>query len=133
VGALIGFLWHNAYPAQVFMGDTGSLTIGGIIAVFALLIHKELLLPILCGVFLVENLSVILQTQYAKWGTRHGKKVRFFKRTPIHDHFRYEPLEGAKTLFVKPNRLFHEAKITARFWIVGIILAALTLITLKIR
>jgi len=133
VGALIGFLWYNAYPAQVFMGDTGSLTIGGIIGVFAILIHKELLLPILCGIFLVENLSVILQTQYAKRGTRHGQKQRFFKRTPIHDHFRYEPLEGVKYLIVKPKKLQFEAKITTRFWIISILLAALTIITLKIR
>ncbi|MDR1698791.1 MAG: phospho-N-acetylmuramoyl-pentapeptide-transferase, partial [Prevotellaceae bacterium] len=86
VGALIGFLWYNAFPAQIFMGDTGSLTIGGIIAVFAIIIHKELLLPVLCGVFLVENLSVILQTQYAKYGNKRGKKFRVFKWTPIHDH-----------------------------------------------
>ena len=88
IGALIGFLWYNAYPAQVFMGDTGSLTIGGIIAVFAIIIHKELLIPILCGIFLVENLSVILQVNFFKVGKRKGVRQRIFKRTPIHDHFR---------------------------------------------
>ena len=88
IGALIGFLWYNAFPAQVFMGDTGSLTIGGIIAVFAIIIHKELLIPILCGIFLVENLSVILQVKYFQRGKRKGRKQRVFKRAPIHDHFR---------------------------------------------
>ncbi|MDR1003463.1 MAG: phospho-N-acetylmuramoyl-pentapeptide-transferase [Prevotellaceae bacterium] len=136
VGALIGFLWYNAYPAQVFMGDTGSLTIGGIIAVFAIIIHKELLIPILCGVFLVENLSVILQRGYYKAGKRRGVKQRLFKRTPIHDHFRtaMSLVEAGSTVkFTKPDRLFHEAKITVRFWIVTIVLAAITIITLKIR
>ena len=136
IGALIGFLWYNAYPAQVFMGDTGSLTIGGIIAVFAIIIHKELLIPILCGVFLVENLSVILQRAYYKAGKRKGVKQRLFKRTPIHDHFRtsmslIEP--GCTVKFTKPDQLFHESKITVRFWIVTIVLAAITIITLKIR
>ena len=136
IGALIGFLWYNAYPAQVFMGDTGSLTIGGIIAVFAIIIHKELLIPILCGVFLVENLSVILQRFYYKIGKRKGVKQRLFKRTPIHDHFRtsmslVEP--GCTVKFTKPDQLFHESKITVRFWIVTIVLAAITIITLKIR
>ena len=136
IGALIGFLWYNAYPAQVFMGDTGSLTIGGIIAVFAIIIHKELLIPILCGVFLVENLSVILQRFYYKAGKRKGVKQRLFKRTPIHDHFRtsmslIEP--GCTVKFTTPTKLFHESKITVRFWIVTIVLAAITIITLKIR
>ena len=136
IGALIGFLWYNAYPAQVFMGDTGSLTIGGIIAVFAIIIHKELLIPILCGVFLVENLSVILQRAYYKAGKRKGVKQRLFKRTPIHDHFRtsmslIEP--GCTVKFTKPDQLFHESKITVRFWIVTSVLAAITIITLKIR
>ena len=136
VGALVGFLWYNAYPAQVFMGDTGSLTIGGIIAVLAIIIHKELLVPVLCGVFLVENLSVIMQRVYYKAGKRHGRKQRMFKRTPIHDHFRtalsqVEP--GCSVVFAKPDRVFHEAKITVRFWIVTIVLAAITIITLKIR
>lgn len=136
IGALIGFLWYNAYPAQVFMGDTGSLTIGGIIAVFAIIIHKELLIPILCGVFLVENLSVILQRFYYKVGKRKGVKQRLFKRTPIHDHFRTSMSQveaGSSVLFTKPDQLFHEAKITVRFWIVTIVLAAITIITLKIR
>lgn len=136
IGALIGFLWYNAYPAQIFMGDTGSLTIGGIIAVFAIIIHKELLIPILCGIFLVESLSVILQRVYYKLGKRKGVKQRVFKRTPIHDHFRtsmdiIEP--GCKVLVKHPNKLQHEAKITVRFWIVTILLAAITIITLKIR
>ena len=137
VGALIGFLWYNAYPAQIFMGDTGSLTIGGIIGVLALLIHKELLLPLLCGVFLVESLSVILQTTYFKIGKRHGRKQRVFKRTPIHDNFRVLPeqmIPDCSYVFRNwPKRPFHEAKITIRFWIVTMILAAATIITLKIR
>lgn len=136
IGALIGFLWYNAYPAQVFMGDTGSLTIGGIIAVFAIIIHKELLIPILCGVFLAENLSVILQRYYYKAGKRKGVKQRLFKRTPIHDHFRtsMDLVEsGCSVKFTGPNKLFHESKITVRFWIATIVLAAITIITLKIR
>ena len=134
VGALIGFLWYNAYPAQVFMGDTGSLTIGGIIAVFAIVIHKELLLPVLCGVFLVENLSVILQTQYFKLGKKRGKMQRIFKRTPIHDHFRTKDLiDGCSYIITAPQKVFHESKITVRFWIITIILAALAIVTLKIR
>lgn len=137
VGALIGFLWYNAYPAQIFMGDTGSLTIGGIIAVLAIIIHKELLLPILCGVFLFENLSVILQTQYFKWGKRKGIKQRVFKRAPIHDAFRTLPeqmVPDCKYLFPNwPKGSWHEAKITVRFWITTILLAAITIITLKIR
>lgn len=136
VGALIGFLWYNAYPAQVFMGDTGSLTIGGIIAVSAIIIHKELMLPILCGIFFVESLSVILQVYYYKLGKRRGVKQRIFKRTPIHDNFRtrQEQLDpDCKYLIKKPNGAVHESKITIRFWIITIILAALTIITLKIR
>lgn len=136
VGALIGFLWYNAYPAQVFMGDTGSLTIGGIIGVCAVIIHKELLLPILCGIFFVESLSVICQVWYYKIGKRHGVKQRIFKRTPIHDNFRVtdEQLDpDCKYLIKSPHSPKHEAKITIRFWIVTIILAALTIITLKIR
>mgnify|MGYP002622281365 CR=1 FL=1 len=136
VGALIGFLWYNAFPAQVFMGDTGSLTIGGIIAVIAIIIHKELLVPILCGVFLVENLSVILQRFYYKAGKKKGLKQRMFKRTPIHDHFRTSMSQveaGCSVKFKKPDQLYHEAKITVRFWIVTIVLAAITIITLKIR
>lgn len=136
VGSLIGFLWYNAYPAQVFMGDTGSLTIGGIIAVSAIIIHKELMLPILCGIFFVESLSVILQVYYYKLGKRHGVKQRIFKRTPIHDNFRtqQEMLDpDCKYLMKKPKGAIHESKITIRFWTISIILAAMTIITLKIR
>jgi len=136
VGALIGFLWYNAYPAQVFMGDTGSLTIGGIIAVGAIIIHKELMLPILCGIFFVESLSVIMQVWYYKMGKRKGVKQRIFKRTPINDNFRTQDcqLDPECTYLVKkPHHAVHESKITIRFWITTIILAALTIITLKIR
>ena len=137
VGALIGFLWYNAYPAQIFMGDTGSLAIGGIIGVFAVIIHKELLLPILCGVFFVESLSVILQTTYFKKGKHQGRKQRIFKRTPIHDNFRVLPEQmdpACSYMFPNwPKNSFHEAKITTRFWIATMILAAATIITLKIR
>ena len=137
VGALIGFLWYNAYPAQIFMGDTGSLTIGGVIAVLAIIIHKELLIPILCGVFLLESLSVILQVEYFKLGKRKGIKQRIFKRTPIHDNFRVlrnqmDP-ECKYVLGNWPHGAWHESKITVRFWIVTILLAAATIITLKIR
>ena len=137
VGAMIGFLWYNAYPAQVFMGDTGSLTIGGIIGVCAVIIHKELLLPILCGIFFVESLSVIIQTQVFKWYKRKGQRVRVFRATPIHDNFRKldsQLDETSRYLFKNwPQRQFHESKITFRFWITTIILAALTIITLKMR
>lgn len=137
VGALIGFLWYNAYPAQIFMGDTGSLTIGGVIAVLAIIIHKELLIPILCGIFLIESLSVILQVQYFKFWKRKGEKRRMFKRAPIHDTFRTTPeqlLPDNKYLFANwPKGCWHESKITVRFWISTILLAALTIITLKIR
>ncbi len=136
IGALIGFLWYNAYPAQVFMGDTGSLTIGGIIAVGAIIIHKELMLPILCGIFFVESLSVIVQVYYYKLGKRKGIKQRVFKRTPIHDNFRTQDCQldpDCTYLIKKPHGAIHESKITIRFWIITIILAALTIITLKIR
>ena len=136
VGALIGFLWYNAYPAQVFMGDTGSLTIGGIIAVCAIIIHKELLLPILCGIFFVESLSVILQVWFYKMGKRRGVKQRIFRRTPIHDNFRTQDSQldaDCRYVIKGPHTVVHESKITLRFWIVTIILAALTIITLKIR
>ena len=137
VGAMIGFLWYNAYPAQVFMGDTGSLPIGGIIGVIALIIHKELLLPILCGIFFIESLSVIIQTQWFKIQKRKGKRVRVFRATPIHDTFRRldSQLDATSTYLLKgwPHHPFHESKITIRFWIVTIILAALTIITLKMR
>ena len=120
VGATIGFLWYNSYPAQVFMGDTGSLTLGGIIAVFAVIIHKELLIPILCGIFLVENLSVMLQVSYFKYTRKKfGEGKRLFKMAPLHHHF--------QKLGVP------EAKIVARFWIVGMLLAVLTIVTLKLR
>ena len=136
IGALIGFLWYNAYPAQVFMGDTGSLTIGGIIGVCAIIIHKELLLPILCGIFFVESLSVIVQVWYYKLGKRRGVKQRIFKRTPIHDNFRMTDSQlepDCKYLIKSPASPKHESKITIRFWIITIILAAFTIITLKIR
>ncbi len=124
VGACVGFLWYNAYPAQVFMGDTGSLAIGGIIAVFAIAIRKELLIPILCGVFLVENVSVILQVYYFKYqkkkhGLEFAKANRLFKMAPLHHHYQKSG--------------FHESKIVMRFFIIGIMLAALTIVTLKLR
>ena len=137
IGAMLGFLWYNAFPAQVFMGDTGSLTIGGIIGVCAVIIHKELLLPILCGIFFIESLSVIIQTQWFKLMKRKGKRVRVFRATPIHDNFRRldSQLDPTSHYILRgwPQRQFHESKITFRFWIVTIILAALTIITLKIR
>lgn len=136
IGALIGFLWYNAYPAQVFMGDTGSLTIGGIIGVCAVIIHKELLLPILCGIFFVESLSVIVQVWYYKLGKRRGVKQRIFKRTPIHDNFRMTDSQlepDCQYLIKSPTSPKHESKITIRFWIITIILAVFTIITLKIR
>ena len=137
VGAMIGFLWYNAFPAQVFMGDTGSLTIGGIIGVCAVIIHKEILLAILCGIFFVESLSVIIQTQWFKIQKRKGKRVRVVRAAPIHDTFRKldSQLDATSTYILKgwPHRPFHESKITIRFWIISIILAALTIITLKMR
>ena len=120
VGACIGFLWYNSYPAQVFMGDTGSLALGGIIAVFAVIIRKELLIPILCGVFFVESLSVVIQVGYFKYSKkRFGEGRRVFKMSPIHHHFQKSG--------------YHEAKIVQRFLIVGIMLAVITIITLKLR
>ena len=120
VGACIGFLWYNAYPAQVFMGDTGSLALGGIIAVFAISIRKELLIPVLCGVFLIENLSVMLQVGYFKLTKRRfGEGRRIFLMAPLHHHYQKKGL--------------HEAKIVSRFWIVGILLAVITIVTLKVR
>lgn len=120
VGACIGFMWYNSYPAQVFMGDTGSLALGGIIAVFAIAIRKELLIPILCGVFLVENLSVIMQVSYFKYTKKkYGEGRRIFKMSPLHHHYQ--------------KMGYHEAKIVLRFIIVGIMLAALTIVTLKLR
>ena len=120
VGALIGFLWYNAYPAQVFMGDTGSLTIGGIVAVIAIAIRKEWLIPLLCGIFVAENLSVVLQVGYFKYTRKkHGEGRRIFKMSPLHHH--YQKLG------------YHESKIVTRFWIIGILLAILSIVTLKIR
>lgn len=136
VGALIGFLWYNAYPAQVFMGDTGSLAIGGVIAVTAIIIHKELLLPLICFVFLAESISVIAQTNYARYGNRRGLKLRVFKRAPLHDTFRMSPDKVApdlKILINWPKGFWVESKITTRFWIVTIMMCALAIVTLKIR
>lgn len=134
IGALVGFLWYNAYPAQVFMGDTGSLTLGGIIAVFSILIRKELLIPILCGIFLVENLSVILQTAYFKDTRRKtGTGRRIFKMAPLHHHFQKQGTGDKGVLWQHPFNAIPESKITVRFWIIGIFLAILTFITLKIR
>jgi len=134
IGATIGFLWYNAYPAQVFMGDTGSLTLGGIIAVFAIIIRKELLIPILCGIFLAESISVMLQVAYFKYTKkRYGEGGRIFKMTPLHHHFQKAGNAGIKALLQKPIRVVPEAKIVIRFWLIGIILAALTIITLKVR
>jgi len=131
VGALIGFLWYNAFPAQVFMGDTGSLTIGGIIGVSAILIRKELLLPLLCGIFLAESLSVIVQRSYFKYTKKkYGEGRRVWMMTPLHHHYQKE---GVPALIQRPVRALPEAKIVARFWIVGIILAVATLALLKIR
>lgn len=134
IGALVGFLWYNAYPAQVFMGDTGSLTIGGIIGVFAILIRKELLIPVLCGIFLVENLSVIMQTGYFKYTKkRYGEGRRIFKMTPLHHHFQKQGNAGIVAKWQHPINPIPESKIVVRFWIVGIFLAIITFITLKIR
>lgn len=134
IGATIGFLWYNAFPAQVFMGDTGSLTLGGIISVFAIAIHKELLIPILCGVFIVENLSVVLQVSYFKFTKRkYGEGRRMFKMAPLHHHYQKPGNSGIVALFQRPIQPMPESKIVIRFWIVGIILAAITIITLKIR
>ncbi len=120
VGALIGFLWYNAYPAQVFMGDTGSLTIGGIIAVISIAIRKEWLIPILCGIFLMENLSVVLQVSWFKYTKKkYGEGRRIFRMSPLHHHYQ---VKG-----------YHESKIVTRFWIVGLVLAVMTIVTLKIR
>lgn len=120
VGACIGFLWYNSYPAQVFMGDTGSLAIGGIIAVFAISIRKELLIPIICGIFLAENLSVMIQVAWFKYTKKkYGEGKRIFLMSPLHHHYQKKGM--------------HEAKIVARFWIIGILLAVLSIVTLKLR
>lgn len=134
IGALIGFLWYNAYPAQVFMGDTGSLTIGGIIAVFAILIHKELLIPILCAIFFIEALSVMIQVGYFKFTKkRGGVGRRVFKMTPLHHHYQKQGNSGIDAIIQKPLRAIPESKIVTRFWIIGIFLAVITFVTLKIR
>jgi phospho-N-acetylmuramoyl-pentapeptide-transferase len=120
IGATVGFLWYNSYPAQVFMGDTGSLALGGILAVFAIIIRKEILIPILCGIFVIENLSVVIQVGYFKYTKKkYGEGRRIFLMSPIHHHFQKQGIP--------------EAKIVTRFWIVGIILAVLTIVTLKMR
>ena len=134
VGATIGFLWYNAYPAQVFMGDTGSLTLGGIIGVFAVLIHKELLLPILCGVFFVEALSVILQVTYFKYTKKKtGTGKRVFKMTPLHHHYQKPGNGSIDALIQRPFVPLTESKIVIRFWLVGMILAVVAVATLKMR
>ena len=134
VGALIGFLWYNSFPAQVFMGDTGSLTIGGIIGVSAVLMRKELLLPLLCGIFFAESLSVLLQRFYFKYTKkRNGVGSRIWSMTPLHHHFQDKKAPDGPVIFPKPVPPQHEAKITVRFWIIGIILAVSTLALLKIR
>lgn len=134
IGALVGFLWYNAFPASVFMGDTGSLTLGGILAVFAILIHKELLIPLLCLVFFLEDLSVILQVAYFKITKRRfGTGRRIFKMTPLHHHFQKPGNAGIDALIQAPLRPVPESKIVIRFWIVSILLAAMTFVTLKIR
>jgi phospho-N-acetylmuramoyl-pentapeptide-transferase len=134
IGATVGFLWYNSFPAQVFMGDTGSLTLGGIIAVFAIIIHKELLIPILCGIFLVEEVSVMMQVAYFKRTKRkYGEGRRIFKMSPLHHHFQKQGNTGSQALIQFPIPAIPESKIVIRFWIVGLILAALTIITLKTR
>lgn len=120
VGALVGFLWYNTYPAQVFMGDTGSLTIGGIIAVLAIAVRKELMIPVLCGIFLIENLSVVMQVSYFKYTRKkYGEGRRIFLMAPLHHHFQ--------------KKGYHESKIVTRFWIIGILLAIISIVTLKLR
>lgn len=134
MGALVGFLWYNAFPAQVFMGDTGSLTLGGIIAVFAILIRKELLIPLLCLIFFIEDVSVVLQVAYFKITKRkYGEGRRIFKMTPLHHHFQKGGVSEIKALVNFPKMPIPEPKIVVRFWIVGLLIAALTFVTLKIR
>ncbi len=129
IGALVGFLWYNASPATVFMGDTGSLTLGGIIAVCAILIHKELLLPILCLLFYLEDLSVMVQVAYFK--ATGGKRV--LRMTPLHHHYQHDAGSIKNVLFDRPKNRIPESKIVMRFWIIGMILAVITFVTLKIR
>ena len=134
IGATIGFLWYNSFPAQVFMGDTGSLTLGGIIAVFAIIIRKELLIPILCGVYLVESLSVIFQVAYFKYTRKkYGAGRRIFKMTPLHHHYQKAGNDGIDALIQRPVQVIPESKLVVRFWLIGIILAVITIVTLKIR
>lgn len=134
IGATVGFLWYNAYPAQVFMGDTGSLTLGGIIAVFAIIIRKELLIPILCGIFLAESLSVMMQVFYFKYTKKkYGEGRRIFKMTPLHHHFQKAGNMGIQAIIQKPLNVVPESKIVVRFWLIGIILAVITIVTLKMR
>ena len=134
VGATVGFLWYNAYPAQVFMGDTGSLTLGGLIGVFAVLIHKELLLPILCGVFFVEALSVIMQVTYFKFTKKkYGAGKRIFKMTPLHHHFQKAGNAGIDAIIQNPFNPVAEPKLVSRFWLIGMLLAVLAVATLKMR
>lgn len=131
LGALLGFLWYNSFPAQVFMGDTGSLALGGIIAVAAIVIRKELLIPILCGIFFVESLSVILQRFYFKYTKKkYGQGRRIFKMSPLHHHYQKE---GIPALIQRPVKAIPEAKIVMRFWLIAFILAVITIVTLKIR
>ena len=131
IGALVGFLWYNTYPAQVFMGDTGSLALGGIIAVAAILLKKELLIPVMCGIFFVESLSVIMQRYYFKYTKKkYGEGRRIFKMSPLHHHFQKE---GIPAIIQRPHKAIPEAKIVVRFWIITILLCAITIITLKIR
>lgn len=134
IGALVGFLWYNAFPAQVFMGDTGSLMLGGILAVFAILIRKELLIPLLCLIFFIEDLSVVMQVGYFKLTKRkYGQGRRIFKMTPLHHHFQKAGDPMIKSVINFPKQPIPESKIVVRFWIIGILLAALTFVTLKIR
>ena len=134
IGATVGFLWYNSYPAQVFMGDTGSLTLGGIIAVFAIIIRKELLIPILCGIFLAESISVMAQVAYFKYRKKkYGEGRRIFKMTPLHHHFQKAGNAGIQALLQKPFNVVPESKIVVRFWLIGIILAVITIVTLKMR
>lgn len=134
IGATVGFLWYNSFPAQVFMGDTGSLTLGGIIAVFAIIIRKELLIPILCGIFLAESVSVMVQVAYFKYTKRkYGTGKRIFKMTPLHHHFQKPGNAGIEAVVQKPFNVVPESKIVVRFWLIGIILAVITIVTLKMR
>ena len=134
IGATIGFLWYNSFPAQVFMGDTGSLTLGGIIAVFAILIRKELLIPVLCAIFFVEDLSVMLQVAYFKYTKkRTGVGKRIFKMTPLHHHFQKPGNAGIDAIIQRPIQAIPESNIVMRFTLIAIMLAVVTFVTLKIR